>query len=110
MMRSIYFSDNSGAKQAPPRPAAATSIPALLHLFQNEWDTLVLETFALKQKFNSVQQQLSHALYKEDAATRVIARLIKERDAARECVVFISQNMFPTHHTAILGPSRTCKT
>jgi len=74
------------AKSAPPRPASATSIPALLHLFQNEWDSMMLESFALKQNNHSLRQQLSHALYKEDAATRVIARLIKERDAARECV------------------------
>ncbi len=47
---------------------------------------MMLESFALKQNNHSLRQQLSHALYKEDAATRVIARLIKERDAARECV------------------------
>jgi len=47
---------------------------------------MMLESFALKQNNHSLRQQLSHALYKEDAATRVIARLIKERDAAREAL------------------------
>lgn len=75
-------------KTAPPRPPALTSIPALLHTLQNEWDALVLETFALKQQYNSVRQQLSHALYAQDAATRVVARLIKERDASREYAIF----------------------
>lgn len=31
-----------------PRPAAATSIPGLLSLMQNEWDELMLETYTLK--------------------------------------------------------------
>ena len=69
---------------APPRPPSFSSIPALLHALQNEWDALVLETFALKQQYNSTRQELSYALYAQDAATRVVARLMRERDAARE--------------------------
>jgi len=53
-------------------------------MLQNEWDALVLEMFALKQQYNSTRQELSYALYAQDAASRVIARLIRERDAARE--------------------------
>lgn len=43
----------------------------------------MLETFNLKTQFHATQQQLSNALYENDAAKRVIARLIKERDQAR---------------------------
>ncbi len=67
-----------------PRPPKLTSVPSLLSSLQNEWDSVMLESFTLKQQYQQVRQELSHALYQNDAATRVIARLKKERDAARE--------------------------
>jgi pre-mRNA-processing factor 19 len=83
-----------GPGAAVPRPPTHSSIPALLTALQNEWDALVLETFTLKQQYNSTRQELSYALYSQDAASRVIARLMRERDAAREYVFFCSHDLF----------------
>jgi len=69
-----------------PRPPTQTSIPALLASFQNEWDALILETYQLKQQLAETRQELSTALYYNDSAEKVIARLQKERDEARDAL------------------------
>lgn len=78
---------------APPRPPTHSSIPALLTALQSEWDALVLETFTLKQQYNSTRQELSYALYAQDAASRVVARLMRERDAAREALATVQTSI-----------------
>ena len=70
-------------KTVKPKPAGATSIPGMLAVFHNEWDALMLETHELRKDLHATRQELSHALYQHDAACRVIARLVKERDEAR---------------------------
>jgi pre-mRNA-processing factor 19 len=67
-----------------PRPPTLTSIPALLATFQNEWDNLALETYNLREQLARTREELATALYQHDAAVRVIARLAKERDEARD--------------------------
>ena len=69
-----------------PRPPTLTSIPSLLSVFQNEWDALALETYTLRQHLTQTRQELSRALYEHDAAVRVIARVSRERDEAREAL------------------------
>lgn len=69
-----------------PRPPTHTSIPALLASFQNEWDALILETYQLKQQLAETRQELSTSLYYNDSAEKVIARLQRERDEARDAL------------------------
>ena len=51
---------------------------------QTEWDALMVETFNLKSALEETRRELSQALYQNDAAVRVIARLTMERDQARQ--------------------------
>jgi pre-mRNA-processing factor 19 len=78
------------AHAVTPRPPQMTSIPAMLSLFQNEWDALALQTYTLQQNLKQTRQELSVALYQNDAAVRVIAQLTKERDEARASLAKIN--------------------
>jgi len=69
-----------------PRPPNFTSLPSLLKAFQDEWDALVLESYNTKEQLARTREELATALYQHDAAVRVIARLTKERDEARDAL------------------------
>ncbi|KAK3681067.1 hypothetical protein B0T22DRAFT_502547 [Podospora appendiculata] len=69
-----------------PRPPNFTSLPSLLKAFQDEWDALVLESYNTKEQLARTREELATALYQHDAAVRVIARLTRERDEARDAL------------------------
>ncbi|KAK5655234.1 hypothetical protein OQA88_5801 [Cercophora sp. LCS_1] len=74
------------ARVVRPRPPNFTSVPSLLKAFQDEWDALVLESYNTKEQLARTREELATALYQHDAAVRVIARLTKERDEARDAL------------------------
>lgn len=75
-----------GAQSRVPRIAEVSSVPQALSMLQQEWDASMLEMFDLRKQLEETRQQLSHALYEYDAACRVIARVVRERDEARQAL------------------------
>ena len=69
-----------------PSPSTL-SLSSLLSSLQREFDGVMLEQFSLKREVHSLKQELAHALYQYDAACRVIARLIRERDDAQAALL-----------------------
>ncbi|GAA5990215.1 hypothetical protein JCM10908_005877 [Rhodotorula pacifica] len=84
-----------GQPTAPPRAPTFTSVPSLLHTLQQEWDSTMLECLELRRESQELRQELSHALYKEDAAMRVLARVTRERDEAREALASVQATLGP---------------
>ena len=82
----VEVKSSATASVVKPRVAEATSIPALLGMFQNEWDAVVLESATLKKSLDEARRELAQHLYQYDAACRVIARLKKERDEALQAL------------------------
>lgn len=98
--------DMKTSKAIRPRPASATSIPGMLSHFQGEWDSLMSETYELKTHLDTARKQLSHALYQHDAACRVIARLLRERDAARAQVAQLQDQLANSTPAATMDGER----
>ncbi|VEU22217.1 DEKNAAC103247 [Brettanomyces naardenensis] len=68
------------------RKSNQDSIPSMLAMFQNEWDSLSLEIFELRKQLIELKKELSLSLYRQDAAVKVASRAMKERDEARQAL------------------------
>ena len=66
-----------------PRPAAATSIPGMLSLLQNEWDALMLELHSTKTQLETTRQVAVHPQAKEHRIERSVYLSDKEAHSRR---------------------------
>ncbi len=93
------------AHRSQVRSSASTTTqldPIFAHIIAKRYDAIILETFTLKKHYDNLRQELAHALYANDASARVIARLMNERDQAREALASIQG-------TIGAGPSRAAQ-
>ena len=67
----------------PPRAPKSTSLPSLLTMMKSEFDAVLLELYDTRHALEETRRELSLALYQNDAAIRVVARLASERDESR---------------------------
>lgn len=75
---------NQDSSLNKPRDSSSGSIPGMLNNLNSEWESLLMETCLLRKQYDDTRKELAHSLYQNDASTRVIANLLKERDSARE--------------------------
>lgn len=54
---------------------ALTNVPSILQHLQNEWESKVIENAHLRKSLQGTRQELAAALYRLDAAQRIIAKL-----------------------------------
>eukprot|EP00563_Minutocellus_polymorphus_P003885 CAMPEP_0181040084 /NCGR_PEP_ID=MMETSP1070-20121207/10855_1 /TAXON_ID=265543 /ORGANISM="Minutocellus polymorphus, Strain NH13" /LENGTH=613 /DNA_ID=CAMNT_0023118061 /DNA_START=42 /DNA_END=1883 /DNA_ORIENTATION=+ len=93
-----------GGAIMPPRLPSAASLPALLSSVQSEYDALLLELYDTRRTLEDTRRELSQALYQNDASVRVVARLVMERDGAREQLAAMSAQVSAASAAASAGP------
>ena len=93
------------ARVVKPRPPTFTSIPAQLSALQNEWDAAMLENYALKQRVKQQDQELANALYQHEASIKVIARVTRERDEARNALSQMSVGQLRSGPSSSAAPT-----
>ena len=80
-------------------PSRAPTVSSLLDMLQREHDALLLELFDTRQALEETRRELSQALYQNDAAVRVISRLVMERDGAKaKLASFVPASVEQTVH------------
>ena len=76
-----------------PTPLTAHGVPSILTMLQTEWDAVMLDVFTLRKSLTDTRKELAHALYQQDAACRVIARLVKEKEQLQQMLTLTREEL-----------------
>lgn len=69
-----------GGEATVPNETTNMSVPEMLLQLKQQFDASALEKYELRKKLIDARKELSHSLYRYDAACRVIARLMNLKD------------------------------
>ncbi|KAI5968947.1 hypothetical protein KGF57_000062 [Candida theae] len=64
----------------------AISVPSMLSRIQTEYEASLAEISQLRKNVESLKEELSTSLYRQDAAINIATKAIKERDEAKEAL------------------------
>lgn len=81
-------------------PVDATSLPSLIRSFESEWSKALVESFELKSQLFSAQEDLAKALYEQEASTRLVADLQRERDQALVEIARLQEELAQMHFSS----------
>lgn len=82
----VSIDDSINIKSITTKKSNQDSIPSMLSMFQNEWDALALELFTLRKQVSDLKKELSLSLYRQDAAIKVAASAIEEKNQAKKAL------------------------
>jgi pre-mRNA-processing factor 19 len=74
-------------------PVSSTSLPSLIQSFEREWDRVLVESYNLKAKLHSAQEDLAKALYEQEASIRLVADLQRQRDQALDEIAKLQEEL-----------------
>ena len=79
-------------------PMDSSTLPELIRSFQAAWEELLLESFKQKGQLDSLQEELAQCLYEQEASTRIVAELERERDLALSEVARLQEELGQLHY------------
>lgn len=84
MTHNDYLELKGQNKIEETNPLEKKGVHELVEMLRDDYDGVSIEIYAMKKYIAKLRRELSHSLYQNDAACRVVARVLKERDEARE--------------------------
>ena len=65
----------------------------MLGSLQTEWDAVMIDVYTLRNHLEKCRKELAHSLYQHDAAMRVVARLVKEKEQMQSVLELTNQEL-----------------
>ena len=78
-------------------PIDSASLPGIIQSLEQEWNRLMVDSYNIKAELHAVKEELATALYEQEATTRIVAQLTRERDEALHEVTRLQEELAQAH-------------